>query len=84
MFTTTNTLNDEWDQIRATEIDWHDCPELMHCIDVDDVLAVIPAAPDAILGYLISRAQGGDELATRTIIQAVSYTHLTLPTIYPV
>ena len=29
MFTTTNTLNDEWDQIRATEIDWHDCPELM-------------------------------------------------------
>ena len=70
MFTTTNTLNDEWDQIRATEIDWHDCPELMHCIDVDDVLAVIPAAPDAILGYLIARAQGGDELATRTIIQA--------------
>ena len=70
MFTTTNTLNDEWDQIRAIEIDWHDCPELMHCIDVDDVLAVIPAAPDAILGYLITRAQGGDELATRTIIQA--------------
>ena len=58
MFTTTNTLNDEWDQIRAIEIDWHDCPELMHCIDVDDVLAVIPAA--------------------------VSYTHLTLPTIYSV
>ncbi|MES8444105.1 hypothetical protein U6P55_12410, partial [Cutibacterium acnes] len=28
------------------------------------------AAPDAILGYLIARAQGGDELATRTVIQA--------------
>ena len=50
MFTTTNTLNDEWDQIRAIEIDWHDCPELMHCIDVDDVLAVIPAAPRRHLG----------------------------------
>ncbi|MCY0870784.1 RNA polymerase sigma factor [Cutibacterium acnes] len=70
MFTTTATLNDEWDQIRTIEIDWHDCAELMHCIDVEDVLAVIPAAPDAILGYLIARAQGGDELATRTVIQA--------------
>ena len=70
MFATTATLNDEWDQIRATEIDWHDCPELMHCVTAEDVLAVIPAAPDAILGYLITRAQGGDELATRTIVQA--------------
>ena len=70
MFATTATLNDEWDQIRATEIDWHDCPELMHCVTAEDVLAVIPAAPDAILSYLITRAQDGDELATRTIVQA--------------
>lgn len=70
MFATTATLNDDWAEIATTEIDWYDCPELMHCIDVEDVLAVIPTAPDAILGYLIGRAQDGDELATRTITQA--------------
>ncbi len=71
MYQTAVHLDQEWESLQHSPVDWAEaCPELIHCVSAGDVLAVIPVAPDAVLGFLIEQGQAGVELATRIIIQA--------------
>lgn len=70
MFTTADALDAEWEYLQDTPVEWTDCPELLHAVSPADALALIPSFSDPILAYLIARAQAGDDLAGRTIIQA--------------
>ena len=51
-------------------------------------MALLPAMAIAlgsiVVGYFTGRQQALDQLASVAALQAVSYTHLTLPTIYSV
>lgn len=66
-------LNSEWSSLSCSPVThWHTAiPELVACIDADDVLSLIPSFPDAILTGLVRLAQEGDELAQRTVLQAM-------------
>lgn len=46
-------------------------PSLTHCLDLADVLASIPADPDAVLGALLWESRAGSSAAARTVLQAM-------------
>lgn len=66
-------LNTEWSSLGCSPVThWHsEIPELVSCIDADDVLSLIPSFSDVILAGLVRLAQAGDELAHRTVLQAM-------------
>jgi DNA-directed RNA polymerase specialized sigma24 family protein len=47
------------------------CPALAACLTLDDVLASVAGAPDAILGFLLEQAHAGHALAGRTVLQTM-------------
>lgn len=64
-------LNMEWaDSVAASVVTW-DEPCLHDCETAADVLAVVPSDPNTILGVLLRRAQAGEHLAGRIVLQAM-------------
>lgn len=75
MYPMLKRLNDEWSDLVTTSTDhingWSTSgkPEAGH--DLADVLDWIAREPDLALHFLISRAQHGDSLAARTVLQTM-------------
>jgi DNA-directed RNA polymerase specialized sigma24 family protein len=74
MYPLLKSLNDEWTDLVATNLaveGWSTtCPNLSGR-NLDGVLDWIAAEPDAALHFLISRAQNGDSVAARTVLQTM-------------
>lgn len=75
MYPMLKRLNDEWADLVITSADqvngWSTSgqPDAGH--DLTDVLAWIAREPDPALHFLIGRAQNGDSLAARTVLQTM-------------
>lgn len=74
MYPLLKRLNDEWSDLAAIS----DSPVSTWAVDaagagstLDDVLAWITREPDSALHFLITRAQTGDRLAARTVLQTM-------------
>jgi hypothetical protein len=66
-------LNADWNRIReaAPPDGWRRTAALDGCHTLDDVLAQVRRCPDGVLGALIGLCGDGDELAGRTVLQAM-------------
>jgi hypothetical protein len=69
-------LNAEWTELVATSTrpvaDWVSrCPQLRPAADLDGLLDVIRADPDAAMGALLGLGRDGDQLAWRVVLQAM-------------
>lgn len=66
-------LNTEWAALDETSDiqSWANAPALAGCRTLNDVLVAISQSPDPVLAELISRAQDGDQLARRTVLQTM-------------
>ncbi|MGI8456935.1 MAG: RNA polymerase sigma factor [Propionibacteriaceae bacterium] len=68
-------LNADWERVVDLTHDrlpsWAAHPGLAHCRDLDDVLAAIRSAPDALLLALLEATRAGDDLAPRVVLQAM-------------
>jgi len=70
------SLNSEWQHVvsRSTPllVNWsRRFPVLAPCRDFDDLLAMVPSAPDAILGALVQLGADGEPIAWRVILQSM-------------
>lgn len=69
--TDTTRYNADWEQLRdVLRLTWRE-PELAGCRHLDDVMAAIRERPDATLAALLARAQAGDQVAGRIVVQAL-------------
>ena len=67
-------LNREWTELlsRSPIPGWSDSiPEAVACVCAGDVLALVPDFAEEVLSSLVRLAQDGDQLAARTVLQAM-------------
>ena len=70
-YTLITELNEEWARLVSRHRDAVPWPDLSRCGDLGDVLAAIRYEPDETLRLLLRKAIDGDQLAARTVLQAM-------------